>query len=573
MLASSRSLQRLVRSPLVRSGSRSRHLATEASTLSPSDQSPSLPGSQLRSQPYTFQSDTGFQETQTRTSLARNNNALAGASDKKHISMCMELVSNMKRSKIEPNLDTYNHLLRALAHYNRGFEAWAIFEDMLLVGIRPDVNTFNHLIEAHQTKSSLYLWPIIRKMESMSIMPNATTYGLIINYYTASNNLECALRYLQTMKSKGIDPDFRTVQDVIQLAAQQGQPRLALDLATSFERDSVRRLEPEIWVTCLLSAANNLWKEGVNQCWEYVVQELKLNPDEGLCVQVLNTAARHGLPDLATDALRALKATGVQWQEHHFAPLLESFANAGQMKEAFITIEIMQKSNIPPLPTTLLPILNSIKKDVDSLDAAWAVVDKLHQEKHLDQIVLNLLLEAAVALGDLQRAVGAYKSFDEYKIKANRDTFYALLKGCVTARHRDLGDLILEDMKAAGMNRDQKTYELMVELCLSQDTYEDAFVFLEDMKAEGFVPSAETYQSLIRKCLYNGDDRYRLALEGMKEAGHSVSRKFSIEIRRLQTQLEDANSPGAAPAEIENVKPVGLEGSARRFIETGGLSQ
>jgi len=61
--------------------------------------------------------------------------------------MCMELVSNMKRSKIEPNLDTYNHLLRALAHYNRGFEAWAILEDMLLVGIRPDVNTFNHLIE------------------------------------------------------------------------------------------------------------------------------------------------------------------------------------------------------------------------------------------------------------------------------------------------------------------------------------------------------------------------------------------------------------------------------------------
>ncbi|THU95367.1 hypothetical protein K435DRAFT_779042 [Dendrothele bispora CBS 962.96] len=481
----------------------------------------------------------------------------------------------MKAEGIAPNLDTYNNLLRCLAYHHRAIDAWAILEDMILVGVQPDVHTFNYLIEAHQARTSVYLWPIVRKMESMSVKPNATTYRLIIHYFTSANNFECALRYLQKMKSEGIEPDFRTVQDIIQLAAQQGQPRLALDLATSYEKESVRRLEPEVWISCLLSAANCLWKDGVVQCWDYVVQELRINPDEGLCVQVLNTAARHGLPDLATDALRALKAAGIQWQEHHLAPLIESFVNAGQLKEALITLEIMHNADIPPLPTTLAPIFNFIKKDVDSLDAAWAVIDELHQERPIDVVVLNLLLEAAVALGDLQRTIGAYKSFSDYKVKANRETFYSLLRGCVSAGHRDLGDLILEDMKQAGVSRDKKIYELMVELCLSQDTYEDAFVFLEEMKAENFVPSADVYKTLIRKCLYSGDNRYHIAIEEMKEAGHKISLIFKQEIRRIQAKLDAATSPDSETPEPapKNTGKVGLEGSAKRFIETGGLSQ
>ncbi|KAF5370798.1 hypothetical protein D9758_001864 [Tetrapyrgos nigripes] len=578
MLASSRSLQRLLRSSTkchdlaTRSGHSLRHLAT----TTPSDYHPppvhGLPGNELRVKPFPFQPDATFQDSMA-SNLARINFSLAAAADKQNITMSLEIVSNMKTEGVLPNLDTYNHLLRTVAHYQRSEEAWAIFDDMLLVGIQPDVQTFNLLLEAHQSKSSLYAWPILRRMESMSITPNATTYALIIQYFTSSNNLECALRYKQLMKSKGIDADFQTEHNIIQLAARQGHARLALDLATTYEDESLRRLEPEVWVTCLLSAASCLWKDGVVKCWEYVVQDLKLYPDEGLCIGVLNTAARHGLPDLATDALRVLKATNVQWKEHHFAPLVEAFCNAGQLKEAFITLGIMQHSDTPPSSNTVTPILNIIKKDVDSVDAAWAILEELYKQKSIDVVAMNLLLRAAVELEDLQRAVGAYKSFGEYKIKPNYDTFYTLLQGCITARHRLLGDLILDDLKEAGLSKDQKVSELMIELCLTQETYEDAFSYLEEMKAQGLVPSLRTYELLVRKCLYNGDSRHHIALDELKEARYQVSPDLHREIRHVQRRLDETNSAQNGYAVPENVKPAGLEGSARRFIETGGLEQ
>ena len=52
-------------------------------------------------------------------------------------------------------------------------------------------------------------------------------------------------------------------------------------------------------------------KDGVLRLWPKVVNDLKVTPDEGVCLEVLHTAGRHGLPELATDALHHLQAIEV----------------------------------------------------------------------------------------------------------------------------------------------------------------------------------------------------------------------------------------------------------------------
>jgi hypothetical protein len=59
------------------------------------------------------------------------------------------------------------------------------------------------------------------------------------------------------------------------------------------------------------------------------------------CMSVLqvNTAACHGSPDLATDVLRVLKLSGIEWKEYHFTALIKAFChNSNQLKEALITL-------------------------------------------------------------------------------------------------------------------------------------------------------------------------------------------------------------------------------------------
>ena len=272
---------------------------------------------------------------------------------------------------------------------------------------------------------------------------------------------------------------------------------------------------------------------------------------------------------MATDVLRVLKLIGVPWEEHHFAPLIEAFCRADQVKEALLTLDIMRTNEIEPMRETAYPLLDILKKDTDAVDAVWVVIDELHREgRRIDISVLNVLIRASIALGDLQRAVGAYKSFSEYGLTPDLTTFNIILQGCVVAGHRDLGNLLLADMKEAKIKPDQETYQQFISLCLTQDNYEDTFFYLEEMKTAGHVPPSSVYVSIIKKCLSAGDTRFTIAAEEMRETGYAVPLDLMREMKDATYQAEEPLSGHPPPADGQ---AVGLDGTAQRFIKTGGL--
>lgn len=241
---------------------------------------------------------------------------------------------------------------------------------------------------------------------------------------------------------------------------------------------------------------------------------------------VLHTAARHGLPDLSTDVLRILKLIGVSWQEFHFAALIEAFCKNGQLKEALITLDIMRSNGVEPLRTTANSILESLTKGVDVVDSAWSILDEIHSSgSGLGIDAMNVVIQASVDIGDLQRAIGLYKALPDYGIKPDIPLFNILLEGCVAAQHRQLGDVLLEDIKQAGLQPDVHVFEQIIRLCLTQEVYEDAFFYLEEMKSARFVPSQQVYQALVDKCSDKRDPRLEMVLAEMKECGYTKRNK------------------------------------------------
>jgi pentatricopeptide repeat protein len=59
---------------------------------------------------------------------------------------CLALAAKMKVEGINPDILTYNALLLACSRVGLSLEAWAIFDDMTLMGIRPDRSSFHHLL-------------------------------------------------------------------------------------------------------------------------------------------------------------------------------------------------------------------------------------------------------------------------------------------------------------------------------------------------------------------------------------------------------------------------------------------
>jgi pentatricopeptide repeat protein len=240
---------------------------------------------------------------------------------------------------------------------------------------------------------------------------------------------------------------------------------------------------------------------------------------------VLHTAARHGLPDLATQVLEILKTLKTKIQEFHFAPVIEAFCKANKMKEAFQLLHLMRAYHITPLPSTSFSLFENIRRDVETIDKTYALVKQMKDAgEPVDISVLEVFLQAAIYQGDLQRALEIYESFPEFDAVPTINTLNFLLAGCVAARHRVLGDKLLDEMtNQKSIKPDLHTYEQMILLCLTQDTYEDAFFYLEEMKGAGFFPSLKIYEELVRKCVASDDPRYKIAVSEMRECNYPIS--------------------------------------------------
>ncbi|KAJ6586863.1 hypothetical protein DFH09DRAFT_1027747 [Mycena vulgaris] len=526
----------------------------------------------LRAQPWAFKDIPGdtIQKTQLRSNVARFNVDIAAKADKGQFPTCFALAADMKTQGVSPDITTYNTLLRALAHGGYSTATLAVLEDMLSVGISPNTASFNHIIHAYRTETTALLPVILRRMEELGVAPNATTYTHLITRFVSDRNLEVALQHLHAMHAHNFLPEVAAAQAIIVLAAEQGYPKLAVDLATSFESEGLRKVEDSVWLACLRSSAADLYAEGVQKCWGTLVTNLAISPDEGLCTLVLHTAARHGLFQLATDVLRVLQVLEIPWGEHHLASLFEAFCRAQNFEGALTTLSLMRTSDMNPTVQSTFPLTHAVRQNPDILPDLWTNLAQAKKAGHpVDLSAFNGLLHASVSTQPLSRALADYNTLKLYGFTPNAETFHTFIDGCLSAGNIAYGELAFRQLKEAGAVMDHDVFGKMIALHLTQDTYDDAFLYLEDMQSAGHVPEQHLYEAIVLKCAAVQDPRYLVALEEMKDVGHSINPDFMRAVRRL-TERKHAAEEEVVPKDPSIFGRVGID--AQKFIETGGLS-
>ena len=115
--------------------------------------------STLRIRP-TAEPDVQFQKNMVRTSRARSAIQMMEAAERGKYHSCLAIAANMKAEGIRPDYSIYSALIQAAAREARWLDAWAIFDDMLLVGIKPTVAIFNHLLHVCYASYPVFLFLI-----------------------------------------------------------------------------------------------------------------------------------------------------------------------------------------------------------------------------------------------------------------------------------------------------------------------------------------------------------------------------------------------------------------------------
>ncbi len=73
----------------------------------------------------------------------------------------------------------------------------------------------------------------------------------------------------------------------------------------------------------------------------------------------------------------------------------------------------------------------------------------------------------------------------------------------------------------------------MIELCLTQEVYDDAFLHLEGIEGCRLQAHQETYEAIVVTCASRGDYRYDIAMKEMQEQGYPIAKDFEVEVSQI----------------------------------------
>lgn len=308
---------------------------------------------------------------------------------------------------------------------------------------------------------------------------------------------------------------------------------------------------------------------GIETAWDRLVESsaAEFKPDEGLLILILNAAARHGNPALATSCLAQFHRLGIQGREYHYAPVLEALCATGSLPEALQILDTMRThGGVEPTLATARPLVESMVApgDIKWVDAGFDALEGLHiKGQRIDPAAFNAVLKAAEEYGDLKRAVVIYRQAGAFGVSPDIETFNTLLSACVKLAAKDQAQLILADMEhqLGPTTKDADTYAHLIELYLTQKDYEPAFHYLEEMKAARHRPSLSTYEAIAHTCWKRQDERFKLVLEEMQMGGYKPSRPF---LESLKAEGGETRQRTYRPRAAGDEADAGRQGRARR---------
>jgi pentatricopeptide repeat protein len=172
-----------------------------------------------------------------------------------------------------------------------------------------------------------------------------------------------------------------------------------------------------------------------------------------MCQNVLDTAARHGDPQLATHVLNILGARDLIYKLHHYEALLEAYVSSGDVSSAFGVLNVMNKNKIIPETASTRPIFFALQANQEAVQEAWDTLESFSRTQETPIAGVNVVIEAATYLQDPDQVEVLYKALPQI-CDPNLRTFHILFLHAVQSTNATFAEKLLSDMQTASLTPD-----------------------------------------------------------------------------------------------------------------------
>ncbi|KAJ0229577.1 Pentatricopeptide repeat-containing protein [Hirschfeldia incana] len=125
------------------------------------------------------------------------------------VSEAMNLMKKME----EPNVVTYNSLIKPLCKAKKTEDAKKVFDEMLERGISPTIRTYHAFMRILRTGEEVF--EMLGKMRKMGCEPTVDTYIMLIRKFCRWRDFDNVALLWDEMKEKGVGPDLSSYMVMI----------------------------------------------------------------------------------------------------------------------------------------------------------------------------------------------------------------------------------------------------------------------------------------------------------------------------------------------------------------------
>jgi pentatricopeptide repeat protein len=372
---------------------------------------------------------------------------------------------------------------------------------------------------------------ILERMKERWISLSTDGWHDVVHGLLREQQFERAMDMLEAMHSEGLAVKSWLYESFI----------LALSDVEDFD-EALRMLEwrihhgheisPTVWMHMLDNASRLLHHPTTRFIWQRQVETSYLNPSDGLCLQILNVAARHGDAFLATDVFRILGNRSVSLEAAHYEALLEAYMARPEgvdLKTVFSILSVMEKAGLEPTMASTRPLLKYLLSKDDEGEAGKTEVeakttqamDVLHllsataPNRPIPLAAINTIIEAHIINLSPMSAVRTYKQLHRLRPSGpNTETFNIILRGSTPS----LAVSLYQEMKALKIPKDALTYDRLIIVFLNaykqaasqaqaQDALDHALSYHKIRHLKNIRLRRGTYVALFKALEEAGDER------------------------------------------------------------------
>ncbi|KAI4204330.1 MAG: hypothetical protein LQ348_001287 [Seirophora lacunosa] len=286
-----------------------------------------------------------------------------------------------------------------------------------------------------------------------------------------------------------------------------------------------QRISGTVWYYFLDTASSALHYHATLYAWRKRVEPNYLNPPSGMCLNVLNTAARHGDFLLATDVIRILGNRNQTLQIYHYEALVESYLPT-DLHTALMILTLMTTTGVPPTESSTRVLAVHLRQRPHLAQTALSILGELReQDWPIPVEAVNLVIESYVDHGKSDIALETYKTLHTLCPSGPvTRTFNTLLRGC--RGRKETAMFLASEMVALKVLPDEVTYDRLILVCMEASPVggmDDAWCYFSEMREAGWWPPPGTAMAMARRCCQDGDERI-LRLQSDGQGGHGIER-------------------------------------------------